>query len=76
LKEDKHNRFRRLAEKRTNKIIEDIRILGNCSNRSNYYYTKDEIDKVFSAIVTELKETRNKFIFKNKLNKKTFKLQK
>jgi len=74
LKEDKHHRFRRLAEKRTNKIIEGIRILGNCSNRSNYYYTKQEIDKIFSTIMYEIKEARNRFIFKNNSNKKTFKL--
>lgn len=33
--QEKSERFKRVAENRTNKIIEQIRLLGNCSNRSN-----------------------------------------
>ena len=74
-KENKHQRFKRLAELRTNNIIKSIRILANCSNRSAYEYTKEEIDKIFNAIISELKEAKLKFKFKNKgLNEKLFKL--
>jgi uncharacterized protein with HEPN domain len=60
-KETKRQRFVRIAEARTNKIIDMIHLLGNCSNTSAYEYTSIDIDKIFSAIESELKETRKKF---------------
>lgn len=75
-KETRHERFIRLAEKRTNNIIKNIRILGNCSNRSSYEYTKEEVDKIFNAIANELREAKAKFTFKNRNNQeKLFKIK-
>ena len=48
--ETKNQRFKRLAEYRTNEIIKKIQILGNCSNRSSYDYGEDEVNKIFNAI--------------------------
>jgi hypothetical protein len=74
-KETREERFRRLAEKRTNNIIKNIRILGNCSNRSSYEYTKEEIDKIFNTIISEIREAKAKFTFTNKnTQEKLFKL--
>lgn len=58
---DKIERFKRVAENRTNKIIDQIRLLGNCANRSNYEYTDDDIKKIFNAIDSELKATKQKY---------------
>lgn len=60
-KETKRERFLRIAEARTNKIIDMIHLLGNCSNTSTYDYIVADVDKIFSAIENELKETRKKF---------------
>ena len=59
--ESKREKFVRLAEARTNKIIDMIRLLGNCANKSNYDYTDADIQKIFSAIEKELKNTKLKF---------------
>ena len=59
--ETKRERFVRLAEARTNKIIDMIQLLGNCSNPSTYEYTPQDVEKIFSAIETELKEAKKKF---------------
>jgi hypothetical protein len=59
--ETKHERFRRIASKRTNDVIDRIRILGNCANRSSYEYTEVEVNKIFSEIETQLKMTKLKF---------------
>ena len=59
--ETKREKFVRLAEARTNKIIDMIRLLGNCSNKSNYDYTDTDIQKIFLAIDKELKNTKLKF---------------
>lgn len=69
---EKSERFKRVAESRTNRIIEQIRLLGNCANRSNYEYTEEEIKKIFSAIESELKETKQKY--QTKTNVKKFEL--
>lgn len=60
--ESRHERFKRLASKRTNEILEKIRILGNCSNKSSYEYTEDDINKIFSEIEKYLKLTKAKFL--------------
>lgn len=59
--ETKRERFVRLAENRTNKIINMIQLLGNCSNRSIYDYTESDVEQIFSAIENSMKEARRKF---------------
>lgn len=63
---EKIERFKRVAENRTNKIIEQIRLLGNCSNRSNYEYKDEDVKKIFAAIESELKEAKQKYQKKEK----------
>ena len=66
--ETKREKFIRLAEARTNKIIDMLQLLGNCSNSNTYDYTQKDVDKIFSAIEYELKEAKKKFN-KSDLNK-------
>jgi hypothetical protein len=61
-KESRHERFKRIAAKRTNEILEKIRILGNCSNKSSYEYTEEEVNKIFSEIDKQLKIAKAKFL--------------
>ena len=53
--ESKSDRFVRIAEARTNKIINMIQLLGNCSNKGTYDYTKEDVRKIFGAIEEELR---------------------
>lgn len=57
----KNERFKRIASARTNKILEQIRLLGNCANKNNYSYSLEEVRKIFAAIESELKVTKSKF---------------
>ena len=59
--ESKNERFIRIAETRTNKIINMIRLLGNCANKRNYDYTEDEVKKIFLAIENEIKLAKSKY---------------
>jgi len=70
----KKERFIKIAENRTNKILSTLKLLGNCSNKSNYDYTEEEVKKIFSAIETELKLTKQKFS-KTNFKKKEFTLR-
>jgi hypothetical protein len=60
--ETKRERFVRLAEARTNKILSMMRLLGNCASRNNYEYTEDDVRQIFSAIEKELKNTKAKYL--------------
>lgn len=64
--EQKKERFKRLATKRTNAVLKQLKILGNCSNRQLYEYSEDQIDKIFSTIDKKVKEIKNKFYFPKK----------
>lgn len=61
-KETKWERFVRIAEARTNRILDNMRLLGNCSSKSNYEYTDEDIKKIFGALEKELKQTKNQFL--------------
>ncbi|MAZ67497.1 hypothetical protein CL652_01870 [bacterium] len=62
-KGEKEQRFKRLASSRTNDILNKLRVLSNCSNRSAYDYSEEDINKIFSAIERAVKESRSKFYF-------------
>ncbi|CEN81835.1 hypothetical protein NE452_02020 [Paeniclostridium sordellii] len=57
----KKDRFKKLAQQRTRNILKSIKILGNCSNTATYEYCEEDLKKIFSAIETELKNTKIKF---------------
>lgn len=59
----KDERFKRLAAQRTNAVLKKLKTLGNCSNRSAYSYTEEEIYKIFSELEKTLLETKAKFYF-------------
>ncbi len=62
MEETRNERFRRIASKRTNEILEKIRILGNCANKSSYEYKEEEVNKIFNEIEKQLKLTKSKFL--------------
>lgn len=59
--ETKRERFVRIAEARTNKIISMIQLLGNCANTSSYEYTDKDVAVIFGAIERELKLAKMKY---------------
>ncbi len=67
--QEKTDRFKRVAGNRTNKIISQIRLLGNCANRSNYEYSEEDVKKIFSVIESELREAKAKYQAKPQLKK-------
>ena len=59
--ESKNEAFHRLATKRTNAVLERIRVLGHCANPQFYEYSEEEVKKIFRAIEKELKVVKTKF---------------
>lgn len=74
MKETKNEKFIRIAEARTNKIIDMIKLLGNCSNMNTYQYSKEDVKKIFAAIDDELKTAKARFDISDSTDKK-FKLR-
>jgi len=62
----KRDRFKKLAEYRTNKVLKRLKVLGNCANRSAYEYTEKEVNKIFSEIEKSVREIKAKFHFPKK----------
>jgi len=68
-KNQKHDRFRRLATHRTNLVLKRLQVLSNCSNRSAYDYSEEEINKIFYTIEKTVRDAKSKFHYpKEKIN--------
>ena len=63
----KRDDFKRLANNRVEKISNMIRLVGNLSNKNNYEYSKNDVDKIFTHLNKELRSAKNKF--ENELGK-------
>ena len=74
-KETKREKFVRLAEARTNKILDMLKLLGNCSSKSNYEYSDDDVKKIFAAIERETKDAKAKFNGKDIQKENRFRLE-
>ncbi len=61
MSETKRERFIRIAGARTNKILDMVKLLSNCSNLGNYEYTDEDVKKIFSVIEKEIKTAKIKF---------------
>jgi hypothetical protein len=69
---EKRERFKRVATRRTNAILKKLQTLGHCANKSAYEYTDEEVNKIFAEIEKATKLTRMKFQLRTKT--KEFKL--
>ena len=67
--ETKEEKFKRLAEARVNKLLEQFAILRNCSNTQVYSYSEPQINKIFKALEEELRITKAAFQSNKKVRK-------
>lgn len=51
----KKDRFKRVASRRVENILNDIKSLSKCSNNNNYEYTEADVNKMLKAIKDEIK---------------------
>jgi len=58
---DKHAKFRELAEGRTNRAIEAIARIGNLSNRQLYEWEDSELRKISKALKDSVNEVEKRF---------------
>lgn len=70
-KESKADMFIRLAKPRVEKVLKSLNILSNCSNRSSYEYTQEQIVLISDTLYKALEVCLDKFI-KSKKEQETF----
>ena len=58
---DKRAKFVELANKRVNKAIAQLRLVGNLSNKSAYEFTDDDARKIVKALQKEIETLKAKF---------------
>lgn len=61
MSETKKERFERISLARKAKILDTIRLLENCANKSNYDYDSDDAMVIFSELEDAIKEAKAKF---------------
>lgn len=59
--EEKREKFIRLAEQRVNRSLNDLRLIGNLSNRNAYTFTDDDVKKIFKTLQKELDQAKARF---------------
>lgn len=59
---EKHDKFVALAEKRVNRAIKDLRLIGNLSNKNNYSYSDSDIQKILVVLDQEIKNLKARFL--------------
>ena len=71
--ETKHEKFVRLANQRTNKVLEQLDVIANLANKSNYEYSEEDVKMMIKALrkgVNDLErsflEEQKKFDLRNK----------
>ncbi|MDB3981796.1 hypothetical protein N9410_00885 [Methylophilaceae bacterium] len=74
MEDNKIFKFKELAEKRVNKAINLIRLVGNLSNSNNYSYSKDDVAKVVTALDDEIQTVKKKFAIELRKKENKFKI--
>jgi hypothetical protein len=72
----KSEKFVELANKRVNRALKDIQLIGNLSNRRNYEFTDEQAKKIVKALQQELDVLKHSFQNVDQLNRKEFSLEK
>ena len=66
------DKFVELAQKRVSRVVKDIRLIGNLSNRTNYSYTDDDVKKIVSTLKSEISRLQKRFETSVTENEETF----
>ena len=61
MESENRKKFVELAEKRVNKAIKSIQLVGNLSNRTNYKYDEDDVNKIVAALKKEVNNVKERY---------------
>ena len=58
---NKRDKFVELANKRVNRTIKDMRLIGNLSNKSAYSFTEEDVKKIVRALQRQVDAIKGRF---------------
>lgn len=59
--ENKKQKFERLANTRVNKVLKQLDLIGNLSNKNAYGYSENEANQIIKALDKKVRELKTKF---------------
>ena len=68
------DKFVDLAEKRVNKTLKDLKLIGNLSNKSNYVYTDQDVRKIYNVLKKGLEDMKARFEHNGAVEEDLFRL--
>jgi hypothetical protein len=71
---DKGAKFIELANKRVNKAIKDLQLIGNLANRQNYEFTDEQARKIIRVLQQEVDQVKQSFQSTDETSRNEFKL--
>ena len=71
---DKAAKFVELANKRVNKALKDIQLIGNLANKQNYEFTNEQAKKIVRALQQEVDIVKQSFQGVDEAGRKHFML--
>lgn len=75
MRERDREKFVRLANRRVNRAIKVMQLIGNLSNKSNYDYTAQDVEAIFQALRTEVQRCEEMFVAARDKRTDTFQLE-
>lgn len=66
--EVKRDRFIRIAEQRTQKVLDSLYQLRKCSDTDSYRYSEKDVEKILGSIEGELQRVRDSFAGTNRFS--------
>ena len=60
-RKSRRERFEDVAQRRTNNALNSIRLIANCANKHNYEYTRDDVQKIITALKKEVNDLQSAF---------------
>lgn len=69
----KRDRFKNVAGKRVQKVLDTIDSLAKCANKNNYEYDEDDVSKMMRALKEKVKILEMAYTSNTKSTKNTFK---
>lgn len=58
---NKTAKFVELANRRVNKVLKDLKLISNLSNKKNYDYSSEQARKIIKALQKEVETVRRSF---------------
>ena len=68
----KAKRFKSVASRRVQKVLDDLDSLAKCANKSTYEYNEADIKKMMTAINNQVAVLKSAFSANSKSGKQTF----